>query len=163
MEMKLFLVVAAGIVSACSGCEDTWPVGTEIHTEAMEGTRPAQVWHDQVKLAMIEWQSKLGEDCEFPYTLIDAPSGNSHAIRLVPPDEWTGPDHSTGAWYDDGAIIVKNKSNATYVIYTVMHELGHAMSGGWHSEEEGDLMYWKGSDHVTKADAQRMRESLGCE
>lgn len=158
--MKL-CAVAIVALSACSGCEDPWPRGTKIHTEVIDSAR-ASVWHGQVDLAVHQWQVYLGSDCAFPYTLLDAPTDGSHAIRLVPEGMWYGPDDSTGAWYDDGEIIVMDKPNANYIIDTAMHELGHAMSGGWHSEHEGELMFWNGNGRVTDNDVRRMRDALGC-
>ncbi len=158
--MRLAMALLA--MSACGACEETWPVGTEIHTEVRPGTRPAEIWHGQVQLAMSSWRVKLGEDCPFPYVLVSEPTPESHGIVLDSASSYEGSSESSGYWDDDSAIHVLYRSDVTYTIYTAMHELGHAMSGGWHSDDPRDLMWRDGAGGVTERDVRRMRSALGC-
>lgn len=157
MRRLAFLAVMSG----CSACDNPWPAGTDLHVEAADGTRDVSVWRDQVRVAIGLWNVRLA-DCPVPYALLDAPSASSRAVRLESDANWDGPSGSTGYWDDDGAIHVMNKPNATYVIYTAAHELGHAMSGGEHSDDPADLMALHGASQITERDIRRMRSALGC-
>jgi predicted Zn-dependent protease len=153
----LFLVVLAA-------CENgPWPVGTEMHSAAPHAATEAEVaeWHRYVALSVDGWQYFMGEDCPFPFVLLDAPSASSRAITLVPNDQWDDED-AIGHYWEDGGIDIRQRKSLNTMLGTLMHELGHAMSGGWHSDTPGEIMYTV-DGQVTRNDAQRMRDAVGCD
>lgn len=157
------LVVVPVVVIVLGACEEPWPTGTRIHAEAPGADeRRAATWHAQVMVARDHWTLKLGADCAFPFEVVAAATDDSRPIRLVQQPAWDG-GTDVGYWYWDGGIDIRDDEDPNYLIYTTMHELGHAMSGGWHSDDSEDLMSTKGSGQVTDNDVRRMRGALGCD
>ncbi len=154
------------VLTGCCACvSDPWSAGTEIHSEAPGHTALEQrLWSEHVALAAYTWRQAIGEDCPFPF-LLGPQTETSRPIRLVREEDWD--DTGVGRYFEDWGIeileteqLVPEKRYA--MVETIMHELGHAMAGGEHSDDARDLMAASGG-HLTEHDVARMREALGCE
>jgi hypothetical protein len=162
VKMRALIIV---LLASCTNYDWAWERGTGLRPETRgeiiitSPNEPVLTWQRIVDIAIISWSDVLGDDCPFPYPIVEA---GGKPLTLVDPTEW---DHGKyGGWATEDSLEILAGREDTKILTTTIHEIGHAFGLDHEPEGSGSVMAKRAESVLATAeDGIRARIVLGCD